>query len=77
MVTPMITPEYQPSSSRDQLQTILSQVQHKLEINDENENQIERSENRDSLLEQQDALLEMLSALDSHEDPLTSPNSTT
>jgi hypothetical protein len=65
----MSIPERQPTSDREQLQAALHYVQRRLEINDENENQMERTAYRDQLLEQQDDLIEALSSLDVSSDP--------
>ena len=65
----MTIPERQPTSDHEQLQATLRHVQHRLEINDENENQMERTTYRDRLLEQQDELLEALSDLPSDPPP--------
>lgn len=65
----MTIPEYPPRSNREQIQAALSDVQRRLELNDENENQIERTARRDQLLEQQDDLLEALSSFDLPSDP--------
>ena len=73
----MHTPEYPSASEREQLQFALLHIQHQLEINDENENPLERSANRDCLLEQQDVLLEFLSSFDSPKHSLPTSNSTT
>jgi hypothetical protein len=60
----MPNPEYDPrqpgSRSPEELEAILSEIQHRLESNDENENTMERYFNRDKLLEKQWELEEEL-----------------
>jgi hypothetical protein len=72
----MIIPEHSSSFTREQLQGALEDVQHRLGINDENENQIERTTHRERLLEQQDMLVEALSSLDTPSNSSPSTDST-